>query len=81
MLKYKVRLTENDFKDNNIVWTEKYVAPDLSYFSGVTDSRYHLERYSNISVKSPITNQNSIFDVETEVVTRTGYIIAKKKNT
>lgn len=79
MLKYKVRLTENDFKDNNIVWTEKYVAPDLSYFSGVTDSRYHLERYNNISVKSPITNQNSIFDVETEVVTRTGYIIAKKK--
>ena len=79
MLKYKVRLTENDFKDNNIVWREKYVAPDLSYFSGVTDSIYHLERYNNISVVSPITNQNSIFDVDTEVVTRTGYIIARGK--
>ena len=79
MLKYKVRLTENDFKDNNIVWREKYVAPDLSFFSGVTDSIYHLERYKNISVVSPITNKNSIFDVETEVVTRTGYIIAKNK--
>ena len=50
MLKYKVRLTENDFKDNNIVWREKYVAPDLSYFSGVTDSIYHLERYNNIQL-------------------------------
>lgn len=79
MLKYKVRLTENDFKANNIVWREKYVAPDLSFISGVTDSVYHLERYSTISVVSPLTNNNSILNVETEVVTRLGYVIAKEK--
>ena len=79
MLKYKVRLTENDFKANNIVWREKYVAPDLSFISGVTDSVYHLERYSTISVVSPLTNNNSILNVETEVVTRLGYVIAKGK--
>ena len=79
MLKYKVRLTENDFKANNIVWREKYVAPDLSFISGVTDSVYHLERYSTISVVSQLTNNNSILNVETEVVTRLGYVIAKEK--
>ena len=76
MLKYSVKLTENDFKGNNIVWKEKYVAPDLSFISGVTNSSYHLEKYNTISVKSPLTNNNSVLRVETEVVTRTGYVIA-----
>lgn len=76
MLKYSVKLTENDFKGNNIVWREKYVAPDLSFISGVTNSSYHLEKYNTISVKSPLTNNNSVLRLETEVVTRTGYVIA-----
>ena len=76
MLKYSVRLTENDFKGNNIVWREKYVALDLSFISGVTNSSYHLEKYNTISVKSPLTNNNSVLRLETEVVTRTGYVIA-----
>ena len=76
MLKYSVKLTENDFKGNNIVWKEKYVAPDLSFISGVTNSSYHLEKYNTISVKSPLTNNNSVLRLETEVVTRTGYVIA-----
>ena len=79
MLKYSVRLTENDFKINNIVWKEKYVAPDLSFISGVTNSSYHLEKYSTISVKSPLTNNNSVLRLETDVVTRIGYVIAVGK--
>ena len=79
MLKYSVKLTENDFKINNIVWREKYVAPDLSFISGVTDSSYHLEKYNTISVKSPLTSNNSILRLETEVTTRIGYVIAVGK--
>ena len=79
MLKYKVRLTENDFKDNNIIWREKYVAPDLSFISGVTDSSYHLEKHDTISVISPLTNNNSVLSVECEVVTRLGYVIVRGK--
>ena len=79
MLKYSVKLTENDFKKNSIIWREKYVASDLSFFSGVTSSSYHLERYNTISAISPLTNLNSVFTVETEVVTRLGYIIITDK--
>lgn len=79
MLKYKVRLTENDFKDNNIVWREKYVAPDLSFISGVTDFSCHLEKHPYITVESPIANQSNILRVESETVTRLGYVILKDK--
>ena len=79
MLKYSVKLTEKDFKDNNIVWREKYVAPDLSYISGVTDFSCHLEKHDYMTVESPIANQSNILSVESEVVTRLGYVIVKKK--
>lgn len=79
MLKYSVKLTEKDFKGNNIVWREKYVAPDLSYISGVTDFSCHLEKHPYITVESPIANQSNILRVESEVVTRTGYVVLKEK--
>lgn len=79
MLKYSVKLTENDFKDNHLVWREKYVAPDLSFISGVTDSSYHLEQFNQLPAYNSYTNQSAILNIDTEVVTRLGYVIAKEK--
>lgn len=79
MLKYSVKLTDKDFKDNNIVWREKYVAPDLSYISGVTDFSCHLEKHPYMTVENPSANQSNILKVESEVVTRLGYVILKDK--
>ena len=79
MLKYSVRITENDFKDTHITWREKYVAPDLSLISVVTDSSYHLEQFSQLPSYNSYTNQSAILDVKSEVVTRLGYVIAKEK--
>ena len=79
MLKYSVKLTEKDFKGNNIVWREKYVAPDLSYISGVTDFSCHLEKHPYMTVENPSANQSNILKVESEVVTRLGYVILRDK--
>ena len=79
MLKYSVKLTENDFKDNHLVWREKYVAPDLSLISGVTDASYHLEQFNQLPAYNSYTNQSAILNINAEVVTRLGYVIAKEK--
>ena len=79
MLKYSVKITENDFKDNHLVWREKYVAPDLSFISGVTDSSYHLEQFNQLPAYNSYTNQSAILNINAEVVTRLGYVIAKGK--
>ncbi len=79
MLKYSVKLTENDFKDVHLVWREKYVAPDLSFISGVTDASYHLEQFSQLPAYNSYTNQSAILNINSEVVTRLGYVIAKGK--
>lgn len=42
MLRYTVKLEEENIKRDEIVWSEKYVSPDLSFVSGVTSQKYHL---------------------------------------
>lgn len=79
MLKYKVRITNNDFKNDSIIWKEKYLALDLSFISGVTDYSYHLERHDKILGSSPYANQNTVLNVETDIVTRLGFIEVKDK--
>lgn len=80
MLKYKIKLTDNNFKQEKLVWGEKYLAPDLSFVSGVTSQNYHLEKFSRVPlINSIINNTNSIANIETNNVTRQGYIIIKNK--
>ena len=79
MLKYSIRLTENDFKDTRLVWREKYVAPDLAFISGVTDASYHLEQFSQLPAYNSYTNQSAILNINAKLVTRLGYVIAKEK--
>lgn len=79
MLKYSVRLTDKDIKNNVLQWREKYLAPDLSYISGVTDVSSHIERFNELSAHNSLSNQGSILSLETEIVTRLGYIVIKDK--
>ena len=79
MLKYSVRLTDKDIKNNVLQWREKYLAPDLSYISGVTDVSSHIERFNELSAHNSLSNQGSILSLETENVTRLGYIVIKDK--
>lgn len=79
MLKYSIRVTDKDIENNTLEWREKYLAPDLSYISGVTDVSSHIERFNELSAHNSLSNQGSILSLETENVTRTGYIIIKDK--
>lgn len=79
MIKYNVRITDKDIKNNVLKWREKYLAPDLSYISGVTDVSSHIERFNELSAHNSLSNQGSILSLETEIVTRLGYIVIKDK--
>ena len=80
MLKYKVRLTEDNMDMETMVWSEKYLAPNLSFVSGVTSQHYHLENYNKLAVTNKLmSNPNAIVNVESENVTRQGYVIIKGK--
>ena len=80
MLRYSIRLTDNNIEKEKLVWSEKYLAPDLSFVSGVTSQDYHLEKYNRLPLTNNIlSNTNSVADLETENVTRQGYIVIKGK--
>ena len=49
MLKYEVKLDYDNLKRDTLVWSEKYVAPDLSFVSGVTSQHYHIDRSETIA--------------------------------
>ena len=59
MLKYEVKLGKDNFKQRELEWSEKYLAPDLSFISGVTDTAYHLEKFKALPTKSSIVNSDS----------------------
>ena len=80
MLKYEIKLTDDSFKQEELVWSEKYLAPDLSFVSGVTSQDYHLEKFKKLSVTNRIVNNNNaLATLETENVIRQGYVIIKDK--
>lgn len=79
MLTYKVRLGKDDFKMEDIVWSEKYLSPDLLFISGVTDTEYHLEKYKSIPASSSIANMDSELTLECHNVLRQGYVLVKGK--
>lgn len=80
MLKYNIKLTDNGIRQEELVWSEKYLAPDLSFVSGVTSQNYHLEKFSRLPLTNSLVNNNkSTVAVESENVTRQGYIIISGK--
>lgn len=79
MLKYKVKLGNNNIKTEELVWRDKYLSPDLSYITGVTDTSYHLEKYSYLMSKNSINDMSSPLDLECVNVKRQGFIVVKDK--
>ena len=79
MLRYKVKLGKDNFKQRELEWSEKYLAPDLSFISGVTDTAYHLEKFKALPTKSSIVNSDSLLSVEAHDVIRQGFVVAKGK--
>lgn len=80
MLKYEIKLTDDNFKQDILVWHEKYLAPDLSFVSGVTSQAYHLEKFDSLPLTNTlIDNMNASANLETENVTRQGYVIIRNK--
>ena len=75
MLKYKVRLSPDVMKKEEMVWREKYLAPDLSFVTGVTSQDYHLEKYDTIEAANSINDRSGILNLETENVEREGYVV------
>ena len=80
MLKYSIRLTDDNIKQEEIVWGEKYLAPDLSFVSGVASQDYHLEKMTMIPSSNSISHTpNSVLPIETENVTREGFVVIEGK--
>ena len=80
MLKYSIKLTNDNIKQEEVVWREKYLAPSLSFVSGVTSQDYHLEKQDRIAASNTISHTpNSVLFIETENVTRQGFIVIKDK--
>lgn len=80
MLSYSVRLGEDNIKRDKIVWSEKYVAPDLSFVSGVTSQSYHIDKDEYIAASIGSDTNFSRLKLESRNVTRNGYIVVKGKN-
>ena len=80
MLKYNIRVSDDNIKQEAMVWSEKYLSPDLSFVSGVTSQDYHLEKYTKLSVSNKLsTSNNSIMALASKNVTRQGYVVIKNK--
>lgn len=79
MLKYEIKLSDNSIKRDELVWKEKYLSPDLSYITGVTQPSYHLEKFERLASTNSINNTDSTLNVECKNVKRQGYIIVKEK--
>ena len=79
MLRYTVKLEEENIKREEIVWSEKYVSPDLSTISGVTSQKYHLGEDDFIAASIGSNTNFSRLNVSTTDVTRNGFIVVKGK--
>ena len=79
MLRYEIKLNDNDIKRDKLVWEEKYLSPDLSYVTGVTSPSYHLEKFDTVASSNSIINTDSALNVECKNVKRQGYIIVRQK--
>ena len=80
MLRYSIKLSEDNIKQEELVWREKYLSPDLSYISGVTSQDYHLDKFDKLAVSNNTSfNSNNVLPLETENVTRNGFVIIKDK--
>ena len=80
MLKYSVKLNNVNSEQEELVWGEKYLDPNLSFVSGVTDASNHLEKYDRINTSNPLINSSALATLEAENVIREGYVVVSGKS-
>ena len=79
MLRYEIKLSDDSIRREKMVWREKYLSPNLSCITGVTDPSYHLEKFNKLASTNSIINIDSALNLECRNVKRQGYIIVKEK--
>ena len=79
MLKYEVRLGKDNFKKDKMVWSEKFLSPDLSVITGVTSPNYHLEKFNKLEASNSIINSDGALSIESNNVIREGFVVVKGK--
>lgn len=79
MLRYDIKLGNDDIKKEEMVWREKYLSLDLSYITGVTNADYHIEKFPRLQASNSIINSDTALSLECYNVIRQGYIIVKEK--
>lgn len=74
MLNYSVKLGRDNFRRGELVWGEKYLAPDLSFISGVTSQSNHIDKKDSIAYSIGNETNSGFLLLSCENVTRNGYI-------
>ena len=77
MLKYNIKLTEPNYY-NEIEYSNLYLSPDLSYISGVTDSKYDLTDGQHLKLEFNLNNVFHDVIVNVKNSKRQGYVNIKK---
>lgn len=75
MLRYNIKVTEDDISREKMSWDEKFLSQDLSYVSGVTSTSYHLEKYGMIPASNSMVSSDATLRVVSENVHRNGYCL------
>ena len=81
MLKYNIRVADTNIGKQAMSWQEKYLSPDLSFVTGVTSQINNIHGEETIEAINTrfVDNPNTLY-LETENVTREGYIIINGYN-
>ena len=79
MLRYNIKVTEDDISREKMSWDEKFLSQDLSYVSGVTSTSYHLEKYGMIPASNSMVSSDATLRVVSENVHRNGYCLIQGK--
>ena len=74
MLNYSIKLGRDNFRRGELVWGEKYLAPDLSFISGVTSQSNHIDKKDSIAYSIGNETNSGFLLLSCENVTRNGYI-------
>lgn len=79
MLRYNIKVTEDDISREKMSWDEKFLSQDLSYVSGVTSTSYHLEKYGMVPASNSMVSSDATLRVVSENVHRNGYCLILSK--
>lgn len=75
MLRYSVKISGIEPSETKVEWDGRYIAPDLSYASGWTDPRYHMNTDDYLKAYSRTMNMSSRMSCACEEATINGVIV------